>query len=210
MPTPITTQKIQTPSGIISIPIYALADMTNNSCRINTSHGIGCYELVDPSLSALRISTSSGIKGINLTASATNYVDYNTGYADNVSLVTTVSKDATYTQIRTSGNTHGYYFPITGLVSGQSYTVKVKTEMLQSVDDVVSINIRNLTTATYIKTNVATATFSLNNVQTLTGTFTASFTAGNSLVMQVIQSWRNSTNDNPFEYRIYSDSFSIT
>ena len=67
MPTPIATQKMMTSKGIIEIPIYSPSDVADSSLRIQTSHGIGCYDLVPPTASTpLRVMTAKGIKGINM------------------------------------------------------------------------------------------------------------------------------------------------
>jgi hypothetical protein len=71
MPTPIAYQKIQTSSGIKDIPLYNPADVSYPACRIQTPHGLGCYDLIAPTpQTPLRISTPQGIKGINLTVAS--------------------------------------------------------------------------------------------------------------------------------------------
>lgn len=67
--TQIGTFKIQTPTGILTLPIYdPNVGMTGkNQLRIQIPRGIGCFELVpitDPNASPLRVYTPSGVKAI--------------------------------------------------------------------------------------------------------------------------------------------------
>lgn len=67
--TQIGTFKINTSTGILTIPIYDpnVGVVGKNQLRIQTPRGIGCFELVptnDPNASPLRIYTPSGVKAI--------------------------------------------------------------------------------------------------------------------------------------------------
>lgn len=66
MVTPLTYQKIQTSTGIVSIPIYNVADVAYSKLRVMTSKGLGAYDLVAISDTLpLRIMTPNGIKSFN-------------------------------------------------------------------------------------------------------------------------------------------------
>lgn len=215
MPTPIAFQKIQTETELITIPIFSLSEITDNSCRVQLESEVGCYDLMEPSEETpLRVSTSDGIKGINLFISSVeaSLVDYNAGISSNNTVVTTVHKDSVYTQLITPSNGHGFFFPISSLEVDVVYTASANVEMLQAVDDRITLHIWNVTKGKYIKTGVATSSFSLNQVQLLSGTFTptsTTYTPGDQIQLQIVQSWRNSTHDNPFEFKIFNDGLEI-
>ncbi len=66
MVTPLTYQKMQTSTGIVSIPIYNPADVAYSNLRVMTNKGLGSYDLVAVSSTLpLRIMTPHGIKAFN-------------------------------------------------------------------------------------------------------------------------------------------------
>jgi hypothetical protein len=163
-------------------------------------------------LDSLRISTPTGVRLI--TMEEYSLVTYSQGEPINPATVTVVSSDSNFTQIITTGNGQGYKFPIPSseLSTGRTYNVSVQVEMLQSVDDTISLHVRNITKNAYIGSFLATSTLTLNQKQTLTGTFSvssANFAPGDVVELWVVQKWNNSTNDNPFEYRIYKENLSV-
>jgi hypothetical protein len=215
MATPLSYQKVSTPSGVLTIPIYAPTDVSYPALRIQTPQGIGCYDLIEATTETpLRINTPLGIRGVNTSENsgdpveAVNLVDYTQVAVTNPSVVTIVSNNTEYIQLITPNNGHGATFNISEMEVGKSYSVKATLEILQSVDDRITVHVRNTTKNVYLATSLFTSEFLLNQTQNLSGTFSTTstnYTVGDTVQLQVVQSWRNSTHDNPFEFRVYSD-----
>ena len=211
MAEPIGYNRILKNGVPIDIPIYNLTDVSDNSFRVRINGVTGCYKLIAAdSTTPLRVFKGGVIKGVDLsTAPPVNLLSYADRYPDNVSIVTIVSSDDVYTQIRTTGNGHGLRFPVTSdLEISKTYTVKSRVEILGGVDDVTTIHVRNITQNKYIGVTMALSTFQLNTIQDISATFSpssANYTVGDVVEVWIYQSWKNSTHDNPFEWRIYNE-----
>lgn len=213
MPTASSYMKMRTMSGIIDVPIFPLTDVADSSLRIRQTGGaIGAFNLVDASESPLRIRTMKGIKGISLVEEVAppdpGIANWAGRTPDNGALVTLIQNDDTLAHTSTNGNGHGLYIPLTtNLTPGQQYAVTARVEMVASVDDVITVHIRNLTQASYISLSGATSTFDIGTVQDLSFNFTptsGNYTAGDNVVIMIVQSWRNGTHDKEFEMKIYN------
>ena len=216
MPTVIAKQKFKGKNGVLEIPVYSLSDFPNSPLRVKTATGIGVYDLVAPSTETpIRVMTKLGIKGINLTVgtgggggtpdpgaiSFTDYSLYGPG--------TAVESDTSdYIQIYTNNNGNGISFPITGpLVVGNVLTCSIDVDIIQGVDDVISVRVWNVTQNKWVTTNMKTGTqtsglHNLSNSLTLS----SSFASGDALELRVVQSWKNSTHDDPFRYKLMKTS----
>lgn len=67
--TQISELRLQTPSGIVSLPVFKLGDLDDNSLRISTFAGVGVFRLVptnDSRASSCRVATSNGVRAISL------------------------------------------------------------------------------------------------------------------------------------------------
>lgn len=207
MPTPISIQKIKTSGGLIEIPIYSLSDVSDSSLRIKTPAGIGAYDLVQPSVSTpLRVKTSSGIKGINLSMEEpVNLMDYN-DYVP-LGVATIIEEDtADYIKVHTNSNGNGISFPFAASV-GDVLTCNINVDIIQGVDDVISVRLWNVTQNKWITTNMKTGTVT-SGLHNLTNSFTLTsshLVNGDNLELRVVQSWKNSTSDD-FIFKVMKDS----
>lgn len=208
MATPIGYQKIQTSNGTVDVPIYAPGDVTYPVCRINTPNGVGCYDLVAPtSETFLRIFTSDGIKGVNLGTSSEpeNLIDANNFGTFGVSTV--VEEDhADYIQVHTDSNGNGVTFPFDASI-GDTLTCTMNVDIIQGVDDVISIRLWNITQNKYITTNMVTGT-QTSGAHTLSKSFTLTsshLANGDQIELRAVQSWKNSTHDD-FIFRVMKNS----
>jgi len=208
MPTPIAYQHIKSPTGIIEIPIYALSDFPNAIVRLATPNGIGCYDLVEPTNETpIRVQTKLGVKGINLAISS---VGSNALNFDNVNVigVSTVleANTADYIQIHSNTNGNGVGIPFDGQIS-DTLNVTMNVDILQGVDDVLSVRLWNITQSKYITTNLSTGT-QTSGTHLLSGSFTLTsdhLVNGDQLELRVVQAWKNSTHDD-FVFRVMKDS----
>jgi hypothetical protein len=206
MPTPIAYQKIQTSSGTKDIPLYNPADVSYSAFRIQTTHGLGCYDLITPTAQTpLRISTAQGIKGINtVVASGTplNFASYSLVGGGTTLDANTVD----YMLIHSLSNGNGIAFPFTAVV-GNVLNATINVDITQSVDDVVGLRIWNVTKALYINASWVTG-IPTSGAHTLTGSYTltsTNFTNGDTIHLRVVQSWKNSTNDD-FKFKVMKTS----
>jgi hypothetical protein len=207
MATPITYQYVKTLAGVIEIPIYSITDVPLPIIRINTPSGIGCYDLVEPTINTpIRVNTHLGVKGINLTpADIVNLIDY-ANYNLVGALTTLVDETEDYIQINASSNGNGIGFPFTANI-GDTLSANVNVDIVQGVDDVMSIRLWNITQSKWITTNFKTGTI-VSGLHNLSNTFTLSSTHlvdGDELEFRVVQSWKNNTHDT-FVFKVMKNS----
>jgi hypothetical protein len=207
MATPITYQYIKNSSGIIEIPIYSITDVPLPLVRINTPAGIGCYDLVEPTINTpIRINTHLGVKGVNLTpADIVNLMDY-TNYNLVGALTTVVDETPDYIQINASSNGNGIGFPFNANV-GDTLSANVNVDIVQGVDDVMSLRLWNVTQSKWITTNFKTGT-TTSGLHNLSNTFALNsnhLVNGDTLEFRVVQSWKNSTHDE-FVFKLMKNS----
>jgi hypothetical protein len=206
--TPISYQKIQTSSGAIEIPIYAISDVTYPVCRINTPNGIGCYDLIEPTNETpLRVFTNGGVKGVNLITGGESESVINTEDFSTFGISTVVEENhVDYIQVHTDSNGNGLVFAFAALI-GDTLTCTINVDIIQGVDDVISVRLWNTTQNKYITTNMITGT-QTSGAHTLSKSFTLSsshLTNGDQLELRVVQSWKNSTHDD-FIFKVMKNS----
>jgi hypothetical protein len=205
---PISIQKIKTDSGVIEVPIYNLSDVTDQSFRVSTPLGIGAYDLVTPSSSTpLRIQTSNGIKGISLgeAIAPMNLIDYSNFRLQGVTSILD-ENTADHMQVHTDSNGNGIVLPFSASI-GDILTCNIDVDILQGVDDVISVRLWNSTQGKWITTNMKTGIVT-SGLHTLTGSFTLTsshLVNGDALELRVVQSWRNSTHDD-FVFKLLKSS----
>jgi hypothetical protein len=211
MANPISIQKIMTGNGLIEIPIYSLSDVDDSSLRIKTPAGVGTYDLVQPSADTpLRILTSSGIMGINLGeinggAEPINLIDFNNYSTFGVATILEEDTDD-YVQVHTDSNGNGLSFPFTAMI-GNVLTCNINLDIMQGVDDVISVRLWNATQNKWITTNMKTGTVT-SGLHSLTNSFTLTsnhLTNGDNLELRIVQSWKNNTHDD-FIFKVMKDS----
>ena len=135
-------------------------------------------------------------------------------------------KGSSYLQLTSPTEGEGVTFPIIGLEPGKSYTISVDVEILNNVDDVLSMRIRNYTRGdnqfliedgtsnNFVKTSTAEK----NTIQTLSGTFHTKFwyTLGDRIEVEIVQKKATGENDpairsdQPFEFKVYNNFNIIT
>jgi hypothetical protein len=210
MPTPIAYQKMRTSSGIISIPIYNINDVSLPIIRIRTPNGIGAYDIIDATIDTpIRIRTHLGIKGINIgTISidpANNLIDYNNYSLVGVATILAENIES-YMHLNTDSNGNGIGFPFTANI-GDNLECDINIDITQGVDDVISVRLWNITQNKWVTTNMKTGatTSGLHNLKNTYTLTSSNLNNGDQLELRIVQSWKNSTHD-IFKFKVMKDS----
>ncbi|AIW03309.1 hypothetical protein CPT_Mater152 [Bacillus phage Mater] len=215
MAQPISYQYMRGKAGVVKIPVYAISDFpTNSYVRLKLPNGtIGCYKLKVPDASTpLRVMTKTGIMGVDLsvTPSTSNvYIKMDTLVKRGSG--TTILEDTTdYVKVNSKLNGDGATWTLNAMQPGTSYNFTGRVEVVQTVDDIISIRVYNKTQAKYINSNIARSTVTTGTVQTLTGSFNTgtNMVAGDVLELWIVQQWNNSTADD-FIYKVYKTDLAI-
>lgn len=210
MPTPIAYQRIKTSTGVLNIPIYNVGDVALPIVRVATPSLVGAYDLVDVSnATPIRIRTSLGVKGVNTEVvsggSVTSLIDFSNYSLQGVT--TSLMEDTPdYIKVHTDSNGNGIALPFLASI-GNTLSCSVNVDILQGVDDVISVRIWNATQNKWITSNMKTGT-QTSGLHNLSNTFTlaaAHLNNGDQLELRIVQSWKNSTHDD-FIFKVLKTS----
>ncbi|PFL01156.1 hypothetical protein COJ01_11890 [Priestia megaterium] len=213
MPVPIGYQFLKEKTAVIKIPVYNISDFPgSSSVRVKLPNGqIGCYKLKTPDINTpLRVMTKLGVQGVDLVAATGNVNIVISSVIKKGNTATIVENTAEYVRVTSQANADGILFSLANIAPNTSYTFVSDIEIVNTVDDVLSIRIYNKTQAKYINSNVAGSTVTKGAKQRLTGTFNtgALMVAGDVIELWIVQSWQNNTAD-AFEFKVYKDNLSI-
>ncbi|MDX8288830.1 glycosyl hydrolase family 28-related protein [Metabacillus indicus] len=158
----------------------------------------------------LRISTAAGIRAIMLgdVASLISPATYRL-----LGGGTALIEDTTaHIAITSLANGNGLGFAISAPQAGTTYNVKATVRILQNVDDRITMHIHNVTQNKKIATSMVNSTATPNTDQTLSASFTLSagttYTQGDAIELQIVQSWMNTTHDN-MQFRVLKAGLSV-
>ncbi|MEK1833305.1 hypothetical protein AAAC51_43500 [Priestia megaterium] len=154
--------------------------------------------------------TKLGVQGVDLVAATGNVNIVISSVIKKGNTTTLVENTAEYVRVTSQANADGILFSLANIAPNTSYTFVSDIEIVNTVDDVLSVRIYNKTQAKYINSNVAGITATKGAKQRLTGTFNTGtlMVAGDVIELWIVQSWKNNTTD-AFEFKVYKDNLSI-
>ncbi|MGG0308470.1 glycosyl hydrolase family 28-related protein [Priestia megaterium] len=163
----------------------------------------------DSLTSPVRVMTSDGIKAMKVEDIPNEYILINTAVKQGTTSTITENTNEHFL-VTTSNNSDGLAIPLKAMKANKSYSFTADIEIINTVDDVISVRIYNKTKAEYVTTLINT-TATKNTKQSLRKSFTldsATFAETDVLELWIVQSWNNSTND-AMEFKVYKDSLAI-